>query len=617
MRKLVLILSAVCLAVSAMAVDNAYHVAIDLTKSQNRKLNIEVTAPLLSETQTIYSLPKIVPGTYSIYDFGRFVEDFKAYDRKGNELEVTRIDTNSWKIQQANQLGKITYKVRDTYHASKEDNPIFEPAGSDFQSDTCFVLNFHTMIGYFRNHTKLYYELNITHTPKFFGSTSLVDRDNSETQDQYIVPSYNEVVDNPVMYTIPDTAHLKIGESDILISVFSPGKKATAAGIAKGIDTLLQAQGKYLGGKLPVSNYSFLIYLADHEGLTGGYGALEHSYGSMYYLIEGTDETLASTIRNVASHEFFHIVTPLNIHSEEIANFDFDNPKMSEHLWLYEGSTEYHAHSVQVRYGLITPEEYLSSIRQEMNEAMFAFNDTLSFTELSLGALDRYKDQYTNVYAKGALISMCLDLKLIKDSEGKYRLMDLINDLAKVYGKDRAFQDEELFDKIYSLTKPDIKQFFKDHVIGSKAMPYQEVFSYAGVNYTQKKTDLAYSFGGFGVGFNPETGRLIVGSLKNENAFGRALGYKEGDEIISVNGAKLAPSEFSAFKAEWLKTVKDGDKFKVVVMRKDANGKAKKKKLQAKVFKSETASYNLLSFDKKATPEQLKIRKAWLEADNK
>ncbi|MBS1622650.1 MAG: peptidase M61 [Bacteroidetes bacterium] len=616
MRKLALLLSTICLAVSVSAVDNAYHFSIDLTKTPDHKLSVEVTPPQLNETQVIYSLPKMVPGTYSIYDFGRFVEDFKAFDQKGSPLQVTHIDTNSWRIQNANTLGKITYRVRDTYHASKTDNPIFEPAGSDFQPDTCFVLNFHTMIGYFRGHNRLYYELNIKHAPNFYGSTSLVDRDNSETQDQYIVPNYNEVVDNPVMYTVPDTAHLKIGESDVLVSVFSPGKTATAAGIAKGIDTLLQAQGKYLGGKLPVPKYSFLIYLSDHDGLTGGYGALEHSYGSMYYLIDGTDEKLASTVRNVASHEFFHIMTPLNIHSEEIANFDFDNAKMSEHLWLYEGSTEYHAHSVQVRYGLISPEEYLSAIRQEMNEAQFAFNDSLSFTELSLGALDKYKDQYANVYAKGALISLCLDLKLIKDSEGKYRLMDLINDLAKTYGKDKAFKDTELFDKIYTLTKPDIKDFIENCIIGNKPLPFKEVLDYAGVNYTKVKTESSYSFGGFGVGYNQETQRLIVGSLQNLNAFGRKMGYQEGDEILSVNGKKLTAGDFSPFRAQWLKTVKDGDKFKMVVLRKAPNGKLKKKTLQAKVFKAETHNYNLLSFAKDPTAEQLKIRKAWLEAGN-
>jgi predicted metalloprotease with PDZ domain len=46
---------------------------------------------------------------------------------------------------------------------------------------------------------------------------------------------------------------------------------------------------------------------------------------------------------DVVSHEFFHIVTPLSIHSKEIQDFDYNDPKMSEHLWMYEGVTEYFA----------------------------------------------------------------------------------------------------------------------------------------------------------------------------------------------------------------------------------------------------------------------------------
>jgi predicted metalloprotease with PDZ domain len=44
---------------------------------------------------------------------------------------------------------------------------------------------------------------------------------------------------------------------------------------------------------------------------------------------------------DVVSHEFFHIVTH-HIHSKEIQDFDYNDPKMS-HLWMYEGVTEYFA----------------------------------------------------------------------------------------------------------------------------------------------------------------------------------------------------------------------------------------------------------------------------------
>ena len=67
-------------------------------------------------------------------------------------------------------------------------------------------------------------------------------------------------------------------------------------------------------------------------------------------------------LRDFAAHEFFHIVTPLNIHSEQIQPFNFTNPEMSRHLWLYEGMTEYFAGNAQVKAGLITIDEYIGMI---------------------------------------------------------------------------------------------------------------------------------------------------------------------------------------------------------------------------------------------------------------
>lgn len=196
----------VCLSIfySAFSLDNTYHYSIDINKLSDRKLLVELTPPQLSENKIVFSLPKMVPGTYSIYDFGRFVEDFKAFDATGNQLSVSRIDTNSWEINNSTTLAKISYRVNDTYHPKKKSNPVFEPAGTDYEPDTCYVLNLHTFLGYFRNHTKQPYELNVTHQPSFFGSTSLIDQNASNTKDSYLISNYNEAVDNPIMYTRPE-----------------------------------------------------------------------------------------------------------------------------------------------------------------------------------------------------------------------------------------------------------------------------------------------------------------------------------------------------------------------------------------------------------------------------
>ena len=140
--------------------------------------------------------------------------------------------------------------------------------------------------------------------------------------------------------------------AEILISVFSPRRIVNAKDIMENIEDLMIAQSNYLGGTLPVKKYAYLIYLMDYPSLSKGMGALEHSYSSFYTLPESVANQLPQFVRDVAAHEFFHIITPLNIHSEQIHNFNYINPEMSKHLWLYEGVTEYSSMHMQVQQGL-------------------------------------------------------------------------------------------------------------------------------------------------------------------------------------------------------------------------------------------------------------------------
>jgi predicted metalloprotease with PDZ domain len=147
-------------------------------------------------------------------------------------------------------------------------------------------------------------------------------------------------------------------------------------------------------------------------------------------------------------------------------------PRMSKHLWLYEGVTEYFASHVQVHENLISVDEFMQKIREYIFSSM-AYNDTLPFTEMSAKVLDEHEKEYGNVYQKGALIGMALDIQLRDLSDGKYGLVDLMQDLAKTYGKGKPFKDDELFDKITELTYPEIRTFFARYVEGNERLPLQ------------------------------------------------------------------------------------------------------------------------------------------------
>jgi predicted metalloprotease with PDZ domain len=137
-------------------------------------------------------------------------------------------------------------------------------------------------------------------------------------------------------------------------------------------------------------------------------------------------EELAEQLKDVVSHEFFHIVTPLTIHSKEIQYFDYNDPKMSQHLWMYEGVTEYFANLFQINQGLISEADFYKRMAGKIANAA-QMDDTMTFTKMSANVLKKpYKDQYLNVYEKGALIGMCIDIIIREKSDGARGILDLM-----------------------------------------------------------------------------------------------------------------------------------------------------------------------------------------------
>ncbi|GAB3176138.1 M61 family metallopeptidase [Telluribacter humicola] len=591
-----------------------YQFTVDLTQPQNDELTVNLLTPAFKQKEAVYHLPKIVPGTYSINNYGSYASNFQAFDKKGKTLNVERTDKNSWKISNANKLHRITYQIDDTWDSPEIQEDVFEPSGTNIQQDTNFVLNPFGFFGYFQGMERMPYEVTITKPNGFYGSTSLVNQNKNaaSNKDVFVTQDYHELADAPIMYNRPDTVWLKVGNADILVSVFSPNNKVSTKDLAADIKPVLEAQKDYLGGTLPIDKYAFVIYMSDRKDLTR-YGALEHSLSSFYYLPETMSaEQLSETMKDVAAHEFFHILTPLNIHSEEIGNFDYINPRMSQHLWLYEGLTEYAAHHAQLQAGIIDLETYLNRQEEKIETARTRFNDSLSFTEMSRNVLETYKDEYSNVYQKGALIGLALDLRLRQLSNGKYGTKDLMRDLAKTYGKNKSFKDEELFDKIAQLTNPEIRDFFRKYVEGGEPLPLEQLFGAIGIQFDpageKKEVEKA-----FGVNFAlvPGSKTIMIANASNATDLGQRLDLKAMDQIVSINGQPFNLDTYASVLQNYDEQYKAGDTVTFVVKRKVAEDEVKEVTLTADLRET-TITYPTLVPEADATAQELQLRNSWM-----
>ncbi|MGZ4098037.1 MAG: M61 family metallopeptidase [Bacteroidia bacterium] len=605
------------LSFTARSGNGDYRYFIDLTKVTNDRVSVKLTVPEITQNEIEFCFPAMVPGTYEVYNFGRFISNLKATGKNGTEIKVTRTDVNTFKISPANLLNELTYDVDDTWDKMEKGDTgkvVFEPGGTNIEEGKNFAINTHGFFGYFKGLTSNNFILEFQKPKDFYPSTGLQDIKTGETRDVISVVDYHNLVDSPIMYDQPDTTTIMVANTKVLVSCYSPNKKITANFIAKNLQQLLNAQKDYLGGELPVNKYAFLFYFASKSTRSGNSGALEHSYSSFYVLPEIDSTYLQQEIRDVAAHEFFHIVTPLNIHAKEIGDFDFNHPKMSEHLWLYEGMTEYAAHHAQAKAGLIGIDDFLNTMMQKYENSIDQFNDTMSFTWMSKNVLNpKIHKQYNNVYEKGALIGMCLDILLRDLSDGKYGTQNLMKDLSTKYGKDKSFNDEDLFNDIEKFTYPEIGTFLRKHVGGKEPLPMKEVLSKIGIDFIKENVTYEFSFGSPDLDYNKETERLVVVNTKNLDEFGKTLGFKQGDELYKLNGKELKLSNLKDAINTYYQNLKENDMVTLEVYRpKGGKGKYKLKTLKAKAKKVKIVEKNKIALREDLTEKQKLTIRSWM-----
>lgn len=588
---------------------DTYQYKIDLTNIQNDKIRVTLIPPAFTSDEVIFRMPKMVPGTYKIYDFGRFISDFQAQAPTNVECPVTKLDVNSWKIGNAKAVTSFTYYVEDTWDTDIKENKIFEPAGTEIDDKKCVVMNNHGFFGYFDGMTRNSYQVEVVRPANFYASTGL-SFTTANNVDKFTTSSYDQLVDSPIMYSVPDTTFIQVGNCKVLVSVYNADKKVVSSTVAGWIGDILNAQKEFLGGKLPVDKYAFLIYVPSEIAFGGG--ALEHNNSSMYFMPYFGDEYFQPMMKDVAAHEFFHIVTPLTLHSEEIHSFDFTNPKMSAHLWLYEGMTEYNAHLVQVQSGLIGVEEYMDNIVEKLNYAD-EFIDTLPFTVMSKGCLNEYESQYINVYQKGALINMCLDILILKETNGSKNLKEVIATLSGKYGANKPFKDEDLFNEIEALTTPTVREFLDTYVAGPKRIPYEYYLDLVGFELSLggKKEVIDPGFDLNYVNYDEAQDKFYVMSDEYITEPGKKMKMKAGDLIVTINGKVLNNASLMDVLGGLYLNGKEGDPLIYEVLRMKGK-KYKKIKLKGILGKTMVEFQKKIYFVENPTADQERLRKAWI-----
>ena len=488
-----------------------YKYEVDLTKITDDRAMVTLRCTGLNQDEVIFHFPKTIPGTYKELDYGEMIDSIIARDENGKKLPSAKISKNTFRISNAMNLSKINYWVNDSWDHPKAMSRIWPMGGTNIEDSLNFVVNASGWFGFFDGLESPPLDVSFI-IPEGMSSFSALPLIESEGQKiKFRARDYHHLIDCPIMISSPDTATFMVANTKVFIeSYHANGQKGFADVIKKEIQPSMEAVSSFID-TLPVSEYHFILYLRDGKALMEtmrskdagvlkkmstvwsnrslmGSGALEHGNSSFYVLSDFGDTSFISMIKRVALHEFMHIITPLNLHSEQIGNFDYVDPKMSKHLWLYEGITEYFANLILVRSDLITEREFFSNrIKSKISRSKRYPEKKISFTEMSKNVFDKkYGRHYWQVYERGALIGLLLDIEIIRLTEGDKTLKDVVLDLSKRYGPSKSFDEDNFFDEFTSLVHPDLRKWFSDYVEGTVPLDLKGGLSQIGVDYSDK-----------------------------------------------------------------------------------------------------------------------------------
>lgn len=565
----ILVFFCLCIYSSNILFAQAYNYVIDLQRLEKDKVKVTCIVPPINNDIAEFIFPNIIPGSYSYKEYGVYIENFTAYDSEGNSLKLKKADTYNYKILNAKKLTKVSYEVNDSWEEKNGKRYIFQPAGTNFDAGASYVLNHYGMIGYIDGYKNVPFTLLVNKPEGLKTYTQLPIQNINSTSDKIIAPNYDVLSDNPMMLCPPNDTTFMVGNTKITLCLYSETGKNNIHQISEIAKPVALSLKRFFGN-LPTDNYVFMVYLGNPanlarvkgKGLSSGYGALEHNNCSFYYMPElASFNDLKESLTDVFAHEFLHILTPLNLHSKEIEDFNFRKPVMSQHLWMYEGVTEYFSQLALLQDSIISMDEFLKRMSGKMRES--DYYDKFSYLEMSKNIITpENQNRYLSVYSRGAVYAMMLDGIIINESNGKLCLRDIMLSLVSKYGPDKPFNDELFLEDFYAICGPQVKSYFTNSIIGSQQPNYFETLQNLGIAYDAEYRQEVYFFGNFGVRYDEKVKAYVFYNTKNN-----ILGLQDNDQILSINGNELTDANKNTLiKNAFFNTEEEND-VKVKVLR--------------------------------------------------
>lgn len=506
-------------------------VTLDFARPHEKYVHVryDVNLPAsLTGSDPVFTMPSWTPGSYLVRDFAQHVEAFQAFDSDGRALPFVKISKNQWQIQRQDAAKiRLEYKV---YANDLSVRAVY--ADHEFAFANAPAVFFY-LEGFLNEPVTLKIKL-----PRGWQLATAKKDDKGK----FTFANFDEFFDTPFLAAAEmDVRKFKVRDTGYRLATIGP-HRADLERVVKDLQKVIAKQNAVFGSN-PCADYLFQLLF-----IKGSYGGLEHSFSSsnIFDGLSLSDPKRYPILVALLAHEHFHLWNVKRIRPRALGPFDYTRENYTRELWIAEGLTSYYDDHTVYRAGIYDQAGYFEVLSDNIAKLEAGKGAKLnSLSDASFDAWIRFyrpNENSQNVsvsyYLKGGLVMMLLDFEIIKKSQGRHNLDDLMRLIWLDYKKrpELGLTREEFFKRAEELTGGSLAKFIADHIDGTAVIDWAKEFDPFGIELKEDaKKDGDYYLGVTG---KESGGKLLIDKIAEDSpAFASIL--QAGDEVLAANGLRI------------------------------------------------------------------------------
>ena len=433
-------------------------------------VEVEAAIPTSGRPEVEVYMATWTPGSYLIREYERQVEAVTA-SAGTRELAVAKSTKNRWKIATGG-AASVTLRYKVYSREMTVRNNWVEASFAMLNGAPTFI----TLVERAARPHEVRFEL-----PASWKRVETALEPVSGSPNTFRAPDFDTIVDSPIIIGNPVTREFTVDGKRHTVVFEGDAALIDADRVAADVQKIVLA-AKGVMGSLPYPHYHFMTMVTESSG------ALEHknSYLGMTNRFATRTHPAYLGFLSTLAHEYFHAWNVKRLRPVELGPFDYENENYVKTLWVAEGFTDYYATVLLRRAGILTNDEYLNGLSNQIEQVQTVPGRLV--TPVSMASFDTWIKQYrpdentanmsVNYYPKGAVIGFLTDAKIRKATNGARSLDTGMQWAMQRYSGEKGYTPDQFYTVMGEAAGTDLKCWFAKTAESTEELDYTEALDF-------------------------------------------------------------------------------------------------------------------------------------------